>query len=59
MLVETTFRDVAASDALTALVREQAELLGCFCDHITSCQVVVERPQRHQRSATPTACAST
>ena len=53
MLVETTFRDV------TALVREQAELLGCFCDHITSCQVVVERPQRHQRSATPTACAST
>lgn len=50
MLLENTFRDVEPTDQLHALVQEQADLLGRFCDHIMSCRVAIERPQRHQRS---------
>ena len=53
ILLETTFRDVEPTDAMHALVREQTDLLGRFCDHVTSCRVAIEQPQRHQRSGNP------
>lgn len=46
--VEITFRNMSASDALEANVREKVEKLEQFCDRITSCRVVVEAGHRHQ-----------
>jgi cold shock CspA family protein len=44
--VEVTFRNVKEEADLGQLVREEAAKLERFYDRITSCRVVVERPQR-------------
>lgn len=43
-------RDVPDRDHAEALVTELAEKLERHCDHITSCQVAVERPNAHPTS---------
>src|SRR6202035_2738815 len=45
--LQTTFRNVDASPAVAARVQEEAEKLGRYFDHITSCRVIVEAPHRH------------
>jgi len=46
--VEITFREMPISEALENKIREKVEKLEQFCDHITSCRVVVEASHRHQ-----------
>ena len=41
--IQVTFKGVERSDAVEARVRERAQKLERFADHITSCRVVVER----------------
>lgn len=48
--VEVTFRHLAHSDSIEALVRELAGKLDHYCDHVDSCRVAIERPQAHQDS---------
>lgn len=43
------FKSLDRSEAVEADIRQHAEKLGEFCDHILSCQVVIERPHVHQR----------
>jgi ribosomal subunit interface protein len=45
---EITFRNMNASEALEANVRDKVEKLEQFCDRIMSCRVVVEANHRHQ-----------
>jgi hypothetical protein len=40
------FRDVPHATPLESLVREQMAKLDRVCDHVTSCRVAIERPQR-------------
>jgi ribosome-associated translation inhibitor RaiA len=40
------WRDVEKTDALEALVRKQAAKLDALFDHIISCRVAIERPQK-------------
>ncbi|HKO08526.1 MAG TPA: HPF/RaiA family ribosome-associated protein [Alphaproteobacteria bacterium] len=47
--LQISFRNMGASDAVEAAIRERAELLERFSDRITSCHVVVEAPHQHQR----------
>lgn len=47
--VHITFRHMAPSDALTALVKEKAEKLEEFYRHILGCRVVIEEPHLHHR----------
>ncbi|MFB6261237.1 MAG: HPF/RaiA family ribosome-associated protein [Thiohalorhabdaceae bacterium] len=45
--LEVTFRGMDHSDAMEAKIRERAEKLDRFHNHIKSCRVVVEAPHKH------------
>ena len=45
--LQVTFRDMAPSPAVEARVREKAQKLDRFSDHIMSCRVVIEIPHKH------------
>lgn len=47
--LQITLRSLAPSEALDRRIREKADKLGEFCDHITSCRVVVGEPHKHHR----------
>lgn len=47
--LQITFRNLDNSPAVEAKIRERVEELEQFCDRITSCRVVIEEPNRHQR----------
>jgi ribosome-associated translation inhibitor RaiA len=44
--LQTTFRNVDASPAVEARLRDEAGKLGKYFDGITSCRVIVEAPHR-------------
>lgn len=46
--LQITFRNIDASAAVEAKIRERAVELEKFFDRIVSCRVVVEAPQRHR-----------
>ena len=46
--VQVTFRNIEDSANLEELVQKEAAKLEQFYDRISSCRVVVERPQRAQ-----------
>lgn len=45
--LQITFRHMEPSAAIEANIRERAEKLDQFCDHIMSCRVVVEPAHKH------------
>lgn len=45
--MQITIRDIENSAALETHIREKAEKLDEFYDHIMSCRVVVEMPHKH------------
>lgn len=47
--LQITYRGFSSSEALSHVIREEADKLEEFCDRITSCRVVVEQPHRHHR----------
>ncbi len=46
--LQITIRDVPHSEALEAHIRDKAQKLDEFFQHIMSCRVVVEMPHHHQ-----------
>lgn len=46
--LQITMRDMPHSEALETHIREKAEKLEKFYQHLTSCRVVVEQPHKHQ-----------
>lgn len=46
--LQITIRGIEHSDALEIHIREKANKLDEFFDHIMSCRVVVEVPHKHQ-----------
>lgn len=48
--VQVTFRNMEDAPGLEELVQKEAAMLERFYDRITSCRVVVERPQRAKSS---------
>ena len=51
--MEITFRNVVRTLPVETLIREKAGILERECSYLTSCHVVVEKPQEHQRSGNP------
>jgi ribosomal subunit interface protein len=45
--LQITWRDIPPSEAVEADIREKAQKLEHFYDHIVSCHVVVEAPHAH------------
>jgi cold shock CspA family protein len=51
--LELTFRGLDKTPEIEALIRTHAEKLEKACSYVSSCRVVVERDQRHQRVGRP------
>jgi cold shock CspA family protein/ribosome-associated translation inhibitor RaiA len=51
--VEITYRGIEKSDDIDNLIHAKAARLDKFCDHISRCDVVVERPNHAQRAGNP------
>ncbi len=51
--IQISYHGIDKSEAIDALIREKAGRLEQFCDHIVSCRVAVEKPQRHQHTGNP------
>lgn len=47
--LQITYRGLSSSDALSHVIREEADKLEEFYDKITSCRVVVDQPHKHHR----------
>ena len=45
--LQITFRDMEPSEAVEINVREKAQKLERFAEHITSCRVTIEAPHKH------------
>lgn len=51
--LQVSFRGIHKSDGIENLIREKAEKLERLCDHLMSCRVAVEKPQKHLHSGNP------
>ncbi len=51
--LEISYRDVYKTDELENLIREKAGKLEKVCDHITSCHVAIEKPQKSLINGSP------
>ena len=51
--LEITFRGIENTPDTDALIRNKAAKLDRMCDHITSCRIAVEVPQKHQDRGNP------
>jgi cold shock CspA family protein len=51
--LEISFRDVEKTEGLEDLVRAEAASLEAVNDHVSSCRVSVEMPQKHLKSGSP------
>lgn len=51
--LELTFRDVTKTEGIESLVHKKVDALHRVCDHLTSCRVAIEKPQRDQRTGSP------
>ncbi len=51
--LQISYRDVQQSDALDALIADEAEKLERYFGNILGCKVLVEHAHEHQRSGAP------
>ena len=51
--LEISYRDVKKTDYIENLIREKVNKLERVCDHMTSCRVAVEKPQRTINAGNP------
>ena len=51
--LELTFRDVSRTPAIDRLIHNKIDKLEIIYDHIISCHLAVERPQRHLKTGNP------
>ena len=51
--LEISYRGVAKTDDIEALVQSKARHLDKFCDHISRCDVIIEQPNHAQHSGNP------
>ncbi|MCF7929669.1 MAG: HPF/RaiA family ribosome-associated protein [Spirochaetales bacterium] len=51
--LQISFRDIHKTQDLEDFIRSKTEKLERICDHISSCRVSVEQPQKHIKSGSP------
>ncbi len=45
--LEISYRDINKTEKLESLIKEKTNKLEKVCDHITSCHIAIERPQKY------------
>ena len=51
--LEITYRGTEKTPEIDDFIRSKAKKLDKMCDHITSCRIAIEQPQRHQSQGNP------
>ncbi len=51
--LELSFHGLESNEPIKNLVHEKIESLEKVCDYISSCRVVIEKPQKHQSTGNP------
>ncbi len=51
--LELTFRNVKNDENIRTLVADKLSRLEKICDYMTSCRVIIDKPQEHQKSGNP------
>ena len=51
--LEISYRNVIKTDELVKLIREKTSKLEKVCDHITSCRIAIEKPQKYLNYGSP------
>jgi hypothetical protein len=51
--IEVSYRDVPKTEFIEKLIEEKATKLEQVCEHLMSCRVALECPQKHQQSGSP------
>lgn len=51
--LEISYRDITKTDKLEKLIRTKTNKLEKVCDHITSCHIAVEKPQKYLNYGSP------
>ena len=51
--VEISYRGLEKSAEIEAMVREKADRLNKFCDHINRCDVAIEQPNHNHKKGNP------
>lgn len=51
--LEITYRGILKTEEVENIIKEKVKKLEKICDYISSCRVVVEKPQKHQKSGSP------
>lgn len=51
--IEISYRGLEKTDEIEGLIHTKAARLDKFCDHVSRCDVVIERPNHAQQSGSP------
>ncbi len=51
--LEVSYRNITKTDELEKLIREKTNKLEKVCDHITSCRIAIEKPQKYLNYGSP------
>ena len=51
--LEISYRDITKTDKLEKLIRAKTNKLEKVCDHITSCRIAIEKPQKDLNYGSP------
>ena len=51
--VDISFKDIPKTPEIEDLIKKNIAKLEKVCDHITSCRVTVQKPQKHQQRGNP------
>ena len=51
--LELQFKNLEQTDELSDYITLRANKLDQFCDHVSSCRIIVDRPQEHLESGSP------
>ena len=51
--LEISYRDITKTDELEKLIIEKSNKLEKVCDHITSCRIAIEKPQKYLNYGSP------
>jgi len=51
--LQVSFKSIPHTAALEGLIRRKADKLERVCDHLSSCRVAVERPQKRPEDGNP------
>ena len=51
--LELQFKNIQKTDELTEYIQRRVDSFERFCDHISGCRIIVDKPQEHMETGSP------